>query len=66
MSRYTYVEHPAHEVLQPVTFDSAPRIISQQRVDVYEGDTLIRAFIHNAWHDCNGRLVRYTTDEVAA
>ena len=26
MSRYTYVEHPAHEVLQPVTFDSAPRI----------------------------------------
>jgi hypothetical protein len=66
MSRYIYVEHPAQEVLHPSVFDSAPRITSQQRVDVYEGNTLVRAFIHNAWHDHNGRLVRYTTDEVAA
>jgi hypothetical protein len=66
MSRYTYVEHPAREILHPAVFDSAPRITSQQRVDVYEGNTLVRAFIHNAWHDHNGRLVRYTTDEVAA
>lgn len=66
MNRYIYVEHPPEEVLQRGAFDSAPRITSQQRVDVYEGDTLVRAFVHNAWHDCNGRLVRYTTDEVAA
>jgi hypothetical protein len=66
MSRFTYVEHAPREVLHPVVFDSAPRITSQQRVDVYEGDTLVRAFIHNAWHDHNGRLIRYTTDEVAA
>jgi len=66
MSRYTYVEHPAQEVLHPVVFESAPRITQRQRVDVYEAGKLVRAFIHNAWHDCNGRLVRYTTDEVAA
>ena len=66
MSRYTYVEHPAHEVMHAAVFDSSPRITQQQRVDVYEGDKLVRVFIHNAWHDCNGRLVRYTTDEVAA
>ena len=66
MSRYTYIEHPAHEVLHPCGFDSGPRITQRQRVDVYKGDTLVRVFIHNAWHDCNGRLVRYTTDEAAA
>jgi len=66
MSRYYYVEHPVREILSPVVFDSSPRITQQQRVDVYEGNTLVRAFIHNAWHDCNGRLMRYTTDEAAA
>ena len=66
MSRFTYVEHPAREVLHPSVFDSAPRITSQQRVDVYEGDKLVRAFIHNEWRDRNDRLVRFTSDEVAA
>lgn len=66
MSRYTYVEHPKREVLHPVAFDSSPRITEQQRVDVYEGDRFVCAFVHNTWHDCNGRLVRITTDDVAA